>query len=66
MKIKITEIEANAEELKNSNSLSSNLTNLLRCAFAPAARSYSSYSEEEDEEEDEDEDGVYARYGGVE
>lgn len=49
MKIKITEIEANAEELKNSNSLASNLNNLLRCAFAPAARSY---SEEEDGEED--------------
>lgn len=51
MKIKITEIEANAEELRNSTSLSSNLTNILRSAFAPVTRSYSSYSEEESENE---------------
>ena len=51
MRIKITEIEANAEELKSCNTLSQNLNALLTRAFAP--RSYS-YSFEESEEEDGD------------
>ena len=37
MKIKITEIEANAEELRQSNSLSDGLTRLLRNAFNPCS-----------------------------
>ena len=37
MRIKITEVEANAEELKASNSLAGNLSRLLATAFAPKA-----------------------------
>lgn len=47
MKIKITEIEATAEDLRQSNTLAGGLVNLLRSAFhAPDM-----------EEEDEDEEG---------
>lgn len=35
MKVKITEIEASAEELRQSNSLADGLTRLLRNAFNP-------------------------------
>lgn len=35
MKIKITEIECNAEELRQSNSLSEAFTNMLRGVFTP-------------------------------
>ena len=35
MKIKVTEIEASAEELRQSNSLADGLTRLLRNAFNP-------------------------------
>lgn len=35
MKIKVTEIEANAEELKMCNTLSQNLNAMLARAFAP-------------------------------
>lgn len=39
MKIKITEIEATAEELKASNTVADGLCNLLRNAFNPFTRS---------------------------
>ena len=57
MKIKIqektTEIECNAEELKNSNSLADNVSGWLRSIFRPAPSNYtSSDSNEEDEEQD--------------
>ncbi|MBR4591009.1 MAG: hypothetical protein IKO36_10175 [Bacteroidaceae bacterium] len=48
MKIKITEIEANAEELKNCNTLSQNLNMMLSRAFAPK---YDYQSEESEDEE---------------
>lgn len=48
MKIKITEIEANAEELKNCNTLSQNLNMMLSRAFAP--KYDYQYEESEDEE----------------
>lgn len=44
MKIKITEIECNAEELRQSNSLSEAFTNMLRGVFTP-------FVEDDDEEE---------------
>lgn len=46
MRIMITEIEANAEELKCSNTLAGSFSNMLRRAFMPTAQ---------DSEEDEDE-----------
>ena len=39
MKIRITEIEANAEELKMCNTLSQNLNALLARTFAPHTQS---------------------------
>ena len=36
MKIKITEIECNAEELRQSNTIAEAFTNMLRRAFTPA------------------------------
>ena len=54
MRIKITEIEANAEELKSCNTLSQNLNALLTRAFAP--RSYD-HSFAEEKKTDEAEDG---------
>ena len=48
MKIKVTEIEANAEELKNCNTLSQNLNMMLSRAFAPK---YDYQGEESEDEE---------------
>lgn len=48
MKVKITEIECTAEELKQSNSVADGFRNILRNAFNP------SYTVEFDFEEDED------------
>lgn len=47
MKLKITEIECTAEELKQSNSVADGFRNMLRNAFNP------SYNVELDLEEDE-------------
>lgn len=52
MKIKVTEIEANAEELKNCNTLSQNLNAMLTRAFAPHVR-YEVPDDEDDEGEEE-------------
>ena len=52
MKIRITEIEASAEELRQSNSLADGLTRMMRNAFNPY---YSSYVESEEDGEEEDE-----------
>lgn len=35
MKIKVTEIECNAEELRQSNTIAEAFTNMLRRAFTP-------------------------------
>lgn len=53
MKIKITEIEATAEELKASNTVADGLLNTLRSAFNPYYRNYTSNDECDDEEESE-------------
>ena len=52
MKIKITEIEANAEEIRQSNTLADGLTRLFRNAFNPYY-STQNYTDENDESEDE-------------
>lgn len=49
MRIKITEIEANARELRESNTLAGNLANLLGRCF----QSREPFDDEESEEEDE-------------
>ena len=49
MRIKITEIEADARELRESNTLAGNLANLL-------ARCFQSTEPFEDEQDDEDDD----------
>lgn len=53
MKIKITEIEATAEELKASEPLSSAFTNVLRRAFVGAGTSYVCTNNHETEADDE-------------
>ena len=55
MRMKITEVEANAEELKASNSLAGNLSRLLATAFAPKTYTVTAdYDEAEEENEDDD------------
>lgn len=49
MRIKITEIEADARELRESNTLAGNLANLLSRCF----QSREPFDDEESEEEDE-------------
>ena len=51
MKIRVVELEASAEELRQSNTLSEQLHNLLRGAFQPKTLE----ELEDDEEEGEDE-----------
>ena len=53
MKIRVTEIEANAEELKTCNTLSQNLNAMLTRAFAPHT-GRSTYEYEDDDESGED------------
>lgn len=53
MKIKVTEIECNAEELRQSNTMAEAFTNMLRRAFTP----FTAYSSTDTESEDED-DGI--------
>lgn len=50
MKIKITEIEASAEELRQSNSLADGLTRMLRNAFNPYSFSYTTDETEQQAE----------------
>lgn len=55
MRIKVTEIEATAEELKSSNSLADGLTGMLRNAFNGFNYwHYSNSNAEEDENDEED------------
>lgn len=55
MKLKITEIEATAEELRQSNTLSDGITRMLRNAFNPYYESpEESHDDEEEEEKDEE------------
>ena len=53
MKSKITEIEASAEELRQSNSLADGLTRLLRNAFNPYSFPLTTDEEEQTESEGE-------------
>lgn len=50
MKIRVTEIEANAEELKTCNTLSQNLNAMLTRAFAP----HTTYEYEDESGEDDE------------
>ena len=53
MKIRVTEIEANAEELRNCNTLAQNLNAMLTRAFAPHTyRPTYEYEDEDESEED--------------
>lgn len=52
MKIKITEIEANAEEIRQSNTIAEGITRLFRNAFNPYY-STQNYTDENDESEEE-------------
>lgn len=57
MKIRVTEIEANAEELKTCNTLSQNLNAMLTRAFAPHTyRSAYEYENKDESEEDGDDE----------
>ena len=49
MKLRVTEIEANAEELKMCNTLSQNLYALIKRAFDPHTGSETYEYEDEDE-----------------
>jgi len=51
MKIKITEIEADARELRESNTLANNLAMMLSRCF----QSHEPFDDDDDEEEDSDE-----------
>lgn len=51
MKIKITEIEATAEDLRQSSTLADSFTNLLRRCLAPGVRVEATEDEEEDADE---------------
>lgn len=53
MKIKITEIECNAEELRQSNTIAEAFTNMLRRAFTPFTAYNSADVEDDDEGEGE-------------
>lgn len=53
MKIKIIEIEASAEELRQSNSLSDGLTRMMRNVFNPYSFPLTTDEEEQAESEDE-------------
>lgn len=53
MKIRVTEIEANAEELKTCNTLSQNLNAMIARAFAPHT-ACSAYDDENEQEEDDE------------
>ena len=52
MKIKVTEIEASAEELRQSNSLADGLTRMMRNVFNPY---FPPITDEEEQTESEDE-----------
>ena len=49
MRIKVTEIEASAEELRQSNSLAESFTRMMRNAFKGADTIYEDEEEEDDE-----------------
>ena len=51
MKVKVTEIEANAEELRQSKTLSDALTNILRKSFIGAYPLRDEWDEFEDDEQ---------------
>lgn len=52
MKIKITEIEANAEELRQSNTIAEGITRLFRNAFNPYYNTQNDVVEDDESEEE--------------
>ena len=52
MRIKITEIEANADDLRCSQSLSASFSDLLRKAFIPNVSMLTPEEEADDEDQD--------------
>ena len=50
MKIRVTEIECNAEELRQSNTLTEGFVNLLRGCFAGTVNRTTDDQDEEDED----------------
>ena len=54
MRIKVTEIECNADELRQSNTLADSFSNLLRGVFMGRQGAYQEEEEEKEEEDDED------------
>ena len=51
MKVKITEIECNADELRQSNTLSDGVLNVLRNCFNPRYSDFNSQDDDESEDE---------------
>ena len=58
MRIKITEIEANARELRESNTLAGNLANLLSRCFQNNESFDDDYESEEEDERSNQQTGV--------
>lgn len=52
MKIRVTEIECNAEELRQSNTLADSFLNLLRGCFTGTANCTADNQDEEDEDDE--------------
>ena len=52
MKIKITEIEANAEEIRQSNTAAEGITRLFRNAFNPYCNTQNDVVEDDESEEE--------------
>lgn len=57
MRIKITEIEADARELRESNTLAQNFANLLSRCFQSNEPFDDDFDDDDDDEESEAEDG---------
>lgn len=52
MRIKVTEVECDANELRQSNSLADSIANLLRGCFSPMTRNYAEVEEDGDVDAD--------------
>lgn len=56
MKITVTEIEANADEIRSSNTIADGFNNLLRRVFNPTYGVYAENNEDDDVNEESRED----------
>ena len=52
MRIKVTELECDANELRQSNSLADSIANLIRGCFSPMNRNYAEVEEDGDVDTD--------------